>query len=366
MMSMSRAGPTPVAMGPDPSVADFFGAASDAFRRAQAQAGAIERFFRLGDAHVRLCFAGPDLAPGVLRALAHLPSSPPVTRPDFSIRLWDSASTGTRMPSPPWSNDDYGPHGVIRGLNEGRFRAMFQWYCHALHLIDLETNEALFWVRSSLQVPPAEAGAPLRPLFQMWAAERGMVLVHAAAVGHREGGVLLAGASGAGKSTSSLACLPSALGFLGDDTCLLKGGASIRSLSLYSTGRTDDDGLVRLPFLTPWVSNPVRPIGEKALCFLAEHAARKLVTQFPVRAILVPRRSETTHSRLRPASPGAVLAALAPSTLLQFPGASQASFDLLATAARQIPGYHLDVGTRIEGISETILGLLETQAQRSA
>src|SRR5262249_55670783 len=158
---------------------------------------------------------GPALVSGMVRALQHLPSPPP-TKPDLTIRVWDSVSTGTVMVSPPWPPDAYRQHGVVQGLGDGRFQAVWQWYCHALHVLDLAANEALFWVRSGERVPPAEAGAPLRTIFQLWAATRGLVLVHAASVGRPDGGVLLVGKAGAGKSTSALACLRSPLLYLGD------------------------------------------------------------------------------------------------------------------------------------------------------
>jgi hypothetical protein len=55
---------------------------------------------------------------------------------------------------------------------------------------------------------------------------------------------------------------------------------------------------------------------------------------------------------------GAVLAALAPSTLFQLPGASTAAIKTMAVLAHRVPGYVLELGKDIEKIPEAILGLL--------
>jgi hypothetical protein len=350
-------------MGPDPNPERFFREAGEVFEQAQARAGQIEHSFGLGAFHVRLRFAGPALVRQTVRALQHLPP-PPSTKPDLTIRVWDSVSTDTVMVPPPWSNAAYRQHGMVEGLDQdGRFLVVFQWYCHALHVLDLVANEALFWVRSSAQVPRAEAGAPLRTIFHLWAGARGMVLVHAAAVGRPDGGVLLVGKAGAGKSTSALASLPSPLLYLSDDTCFVQNGSPPQSLSLYSTARTDTDGLGRFAFPASWVSNPRRSATEKAICFLHEHAAHKLLLSCPVRAILIVNRIADEQSALRPASGGAVLAAMAPSTLLQLPSGSQGSLNTLAAIASKVPGYHFDLGTSVEGIPEPIVRLLDHQPE---
>jgi hypothetical protein len=61
---------------------------------------------------------------------------------------------------------------------------------------------------------------------------------------------------------------------------------------------------------------------------------------------------------LKPASPAAGLAALAPSTIFQLPGAGKEAFQAMGQLVRQVPCYQLNLGTDIGEIPEVILELL--------
>jgi hypothetical protein len=119
---------------------------------------------------------------------------------------------------------------------------------------------------------------------------RGLQLVHAAAVGNSNGGVLIGGKGGSGKSTTALTCLESKLNYIGDDYTLL-GLDSGRPVvhSLYNSAKLNSDHVQRFPTLLPKVSNPDRLADEKALLFVNEHYPAKVATQLPVRAVLLPR-----------------------------------------------------------------------------
>ncbi|MHA1169545.1 MAG: hypothetical protein ACTSRU_17095, partial [Candidatus Hodarchaeales archaeon] len=55
-----------------------------------------------------------------------------------------------------------------------------------------------------------------------------------------------------------------------------------------------------------------------------------------------------------PASAGEVLRALAPSTLLQLPGAGKADIKIMSRLIRKVPGYTLELGSDISSIHEVI------------
>lgn len=336
----------------------FFNDLHGAYRQAEeAGGGTVERFFRVGGHVLRLQFAGGSLVEPLSAAFAHL-ACEPVARPALSVRLFDSASTATPPPRAPWTPSDVREGGVVEAWSDARFHTVLQITVGLLTMLDRQRRLALCWVRRAEDLPMPERAAPLRRLVHGWMAEHGQLLVHGGAVGFADGGVLLAGQEGAGKSTSALACLLSPLLYASDDYCLLHMGPKLSVNSLYSTGKTHPSDLARLPFLAPMVTNRTALGGEKALYLLHRHVPHKITAGFPLRAVLMPRPTGGRETLLRPASSGAMLRALAPSTVLLLPQTAKQTLSDLADLARRVPLYELSLGTDPTGIPATIIDLL--------
>ena len=78
------------------TAAEYFDAVQSAYEDAERRAGgAVERVFRVAGRVMRLRFAGPALVSNATAAFAHLP--PSGDSADFSVCLFDSASTGTDL-----------------------------------------------------------------------------------------------------------------------------------------------------------------------------------------------------------------------------------------------------------------------------
>lgn len=339
----------------------FFDNVHERYKKAEAAlGGSIDRFYSIAGFVVRFCFAGSALIPYITPALAHL-TTEAVANPALTICLWDSASTNTNMPPPPWQADDYREHGVIRGFNNERFHTIFMYEATGLNMLDQERNLAIYWVKNAENIPYWETGSPLCKIFHLWMSKHKVQLAHAAAVGIPSGGVLLVGKGGSGKSTTALSCLNSKLFYISDDYCLLKSDPSSTVFSIYSTGKKNSDDLARLPFLAAIVSNHERLYKEKALYFLNEHFPEKILPSFPLRAILIPRIANETYTTLKTASSAAGLASLAPSTIFQLPGARQEAFQIMSKIAKQVPCYYLNIGTDMTQIAEVILDLLKNK-----
>ena len=287
-----------------------------------------------------LRFAGPALLEPIARALAHARTDAPEQAPDLAVDLWDSESTGTEMPAAPWAPDDVREHGAIRGLFDEKVQATLRW--DALSVLEPARRRALYWRHSAPESQWFERAAPLRALLHLWLQSRGRQLVHAAALGSPDGCVLLAGPAGAGKSSTALACLSSRAGHLADDFCVLEPPESIHAL--YSSAKLHDESMGRLGLKTesPGV---VRNPGGKVVVYLAELAPEKLVASAPVRALAVPVITGRPDTRVVPASAGAALRALAPSTILQVPGNGEGTLRGLARLVSSVPCFRLEVGT---------------------
>jgi hypothetical protein len=92
--------------------------------------------------------------------------------------------------------------------------------------------------------------------------------------------------------------------------------------------------------------------------FLHDHYPNKVIKGFPVQAILSPRITSLPETRLKKASPAAILTAMAPSTIFRLPRADHEYFQTLGAFVRQVPAYVLELGTDLNRIPDVILGLL--------
>jgi len=355
MGSSAPAGPQGVMGAITPQ--EFFPAVSARFDAAIQQTGVIEKRFRIGDQVAVFRFAGRALEELLTPALAHL-EVPPGAQPQLEIRFFDTYSTGVAPPPPPWGADSYGIRGEIDGFNDARFRTVYQPGSDILLMLDRRRSEALYWISDHRKLPYWERSFPGRTIFHWWLEELPLQPVHAAAVGLPEGGVLITGASGSGKSTSALACLDSDLLYAGDDYVLVRHSPSPHVYSLYGTAKVEVQNLVRFPRMRDAVSNASRLESEKALVFLREFSPQKLITGFPLRAILVSRVTGRRDTELRRSTSAEGFRALAPTTLSHLPGAERQAFAKISALARSVPIYTLEAGTDLAQIPRIILDLL--------
>jgi hypothetical protein len=339
----------------------FLETVSQTFQRAEAAAGEpIDRFYRIGGYIVRLRFASPALLPLITPALGHL-AIPPGSPSALTVCLWDSASTGTKMPSPPWSTGDYIARGEVCGYSDRRIETAFHIGADALSILDKERDLAFFWVRDARRLPYYESGAPLRAILHWWMRDRGLQMIHAAAIGTAAGGVLIVGRGGSGKSTTALACFRSGLLYASDDYCLLAGEPLPYIHSVYNSAKLDPGGAPGFPEIASAACNLDRLDSEKALFFLHRFCPENIASGFPVRAVLLPSVTGKRETTCRLASATAALKALAPSTLFQLSGAGRAALETMAKVVKQLPCIHLELGTDLDKIPDAILGLLSEE-----
>jgi hypothetical protein len=78
----------------------------------------------------------------------------------------------------------------------------------------------------------------------------------------------------------------------------------------------------------------------------------------PLRAVAIPRIVNRGDSSIRPASRGAALAAVAPSTLLQLPGTGSRAMTMLREIVTGVGSHILEVGSDPDGIPAAIESLL--------
>ena len=261
-----------------------------------------------------------------------------------------------------------GPHRRLR----------FQPDEQALSLYDPDRGLAMLCVADPAALPYWERGAPIRALFHWIMEDRGRCLVHAAAVGRPDGGLLIVGRGGSGKSTTALACVGRGLGYLSDDYCIVEPhDTRPRAHSLYSSAKLHRHQLrgtgqeAGMAHLAPWVASgssddpggdqATDPAGaDKALLFVADHVARRdLIETFPIRAVIVPTITGRPSTTFAATSAGAALGALAPSSVLQAPGGGAGTLALLAGVVRSVPSIELRLGTDVDDMAGHLGRLLD-------
>ncbi|BCM94376.1 hypothetical protein IAD21_06283 [Abditibacteriota bacterium] len=322
----------------------FFETVRSGFERASANSGeVVEHFYSIGGYCVRLQFAGRALVECLTPAFEHLRIEPR-SGFDLSVGLWDSTSTHTHLPPPPWAPEDCLPRCSVRDYIDTRIQVSYEMVKKILTVLDTDSNQGYFWIRDAVQLPAYQCGSPLLVLLHQWMTLHGRSLVHGGAVGTPEGGVLLVGKGGSGKSTATLCCLDSPLLYAADDYGLVGSEPEPYFYSLYSSGKVNAPDVSKHPIIAEARRAAILDT-QKALYFLYSHFPEKISTGFPLRAIVVPRVTHQLETRVRPASAAQALLALAPSTLFQLPGAESQKFGRLSHLVKTLPAYALESGT---------------------
>lgn len=331
---------------------------------ADSAGGVIERTFVMAGEKVVLRFAGESMASLLTEAFAHLESPGHPGHSSLRVHLWDRASTGFGTPVP--------PHEGRIGEEAGRrvlwqnppLRVVMQPGQGTLSAFDSSGSEAWYWCEDPQALPFWEPSAPFRMVLHWWLGTLGAVLTHAAAVGFEDGGVLIVGRGGSGKSTTSLLALNHGLRFASDDYVAVKPPVALSSPptvhSLFGTAKLTAEQYENFPQLHAGVTNSDKLDFEKAVVFLGRVAGDRLVRQFPLRAVLVPRVTGLPPTKLRPVSPIVALAGLAPSTIFQLPGTASQDLALMASVVRAVPNFALDLGTDLPAVPVAISELLRT------
>lgn len=319
--------------------------------QAAAEAGGFRQHdIVLAGTSVRMSFAGEALDSAIFRPFSHA-SRADAGPPELEIVLWD----GGTEPRVPWSAGDVRARGDVRGFEDSGVSAFSEPGSGSVTVFDRERATIAYWVVDARVVPWYERGAPLRSALHQWAAAGGRHFIHGAAVGADGGGVLLAGASGSGKSTIALACLDAGLDYAGDDYVILTGDDAPRAHCVYSTAKLDAEALARLPALSEAVVHFQRGFEHKAVLDLHAYRPDRVRESLPIGAIVLPSISaQLEQPRVRRASPAAALRALAPTTLLQLPGAAQARMTAMASLVRSVPVLALEVGADMAAVPDLV------------
>jgi hypothetical protein len=325
--------------------------------RAVDAVGLIERDYSFAGAAVRVRYAGRALLDRAGLAIAHL-EMPRAADPSLVISVWDSASTGTRPPGfPDVETGRDGERARYYAETDG-IRASYQPSNGMLSVLSASIGESWYWADDAAALPFLDAAEPMRQILHWWLGDRGIQMLHGGAVGIPDGGVLVTGRNGSGKSTVALASLGSALRYAGDDYVAVDAGSPPRLYSLYSSGKLERHHLARFHDRLTQLPRVEEVVDEKAVIFVDQLYADCVITEFPLRAVVVPTVTDRTEARLRPLHPAKALASLAPTTLLQHHPPQPNALAAMGALVRDVPTLTLELGSDLASIPEVILTFL--------
>lgn len=282
-----------------------------------------------------------------------IPGRPHGADSEIAIRLV-AADQVVGLPPLPWALEAVIARGDVPTFGDGDLRASQRHGGRVVSMLDLTTNRAVMVVPDADTIPVNELAAPLRPVLSWWLSRRGFGLLHAGCVAGPSGAVIIGGRSHAGKSTLSLAGAAAGLEYLGDDYVALSDGP-LRVHAVYRTGHLEAGSLEMLSGLRSAVTVPPGP-ATKAVLVFGTGTGVSLRPEAPVAAIVLPDRQPGAPAQLSPVTRVEALAALAPSSVIQFPGGSPTAFGMIADLVRQVPAYRLVYGDAV--VASGLLGQL--------
>lgn len=348
-------------MTASPDLDGYFDQAQTVFDQAAAgQGGPAVRDYSLAGHDLRIHYAGAPLAGCLGAAIAPLAASGDA--PGLEIYAWGGEMPGGLLPPPPWEAVDYYERGNVRGYQDARWSLVYDRRLEVFSAVDHTRQRAVYWARDSANLNYRERSTPMRRVLQGWAQQRGMFIAHAAAVGRPEGGVLIAGRTGSGKSTTALACLRSRLGYAGDDCVLICPEPAPWLYSLYHTAKLNTEVLAWLPEAAPLVVNRQHLAEEKAVLHLAPAWAHRVSAGFPLRALVLPHPTAATQSAIKPISAEAAYRAVVPDMLFTALGDARVVGQVMGRLVRALPCYSLALGTDLATVPAAIEQILEAHS----
>jgi len=312
-----------------------------------------ETIFSFGRRSARFRIVGQNLAEEILRPFDHLRSIHSNSDPiHLTIDLWDENETEVRCQIGPTLEQD-GWNQITAISTENRF--IGQQTPNTLSCLDRKAQHLIGSIAWSDRMFIYERAKPLAKLLLYWYTDQQLQVLHGGLVSRNGQGILIAGKSGSGKSSSALACFCGGFGFLGEDYIglqHLKNGEFVGH-SIYNSVFLETDHLAQFPSLRPYILKGRLPHEKKSVVILSGIFPNRLERTTPIRALVLPRLSgQAIESRIGAASKGEALLALGPSSLLEIPSPSRGvkGFNTIAQLVQQIPCYWMELGTDLKSI----------------
>ena len=335
----------------------FFDAVLESALTAESRVSVIVEHVKVAGTRIELRFASDSLAQHYLPALAHL-VVPADQAADFTVRLFDSVSSGVTMVPPPCPRESFTDRGDIWGMNSPRIRSAFHWIEFSLNLLDVERRLGVYWVHSYEQLPYWSKASPIRTMLHWCLEQSGAQLLHAAAIASDHGALLITGRGGVGKSTTALSGIVHGLRYVADDYLVVRVDRVPTVYSLYCTAKLNPEQVAKFSELRPFVTYEGLEHDEKAVLRLVPGLEDRFCASAPIRAIATPKFGGIPETRFTGVSPDELRRAAAFSTMSQLPHSGPHTYEYIGRLVDSAPGLTIELGTDLRGVAGAISSLL--------
>lgn len=354
--------PEPLSAALQDRVVRFWEETLAAFFQARALCGCHSYYFGVAGQLIQLEVIGEQLESILVPAFRHcqLDGNRRALVPDLTIHAFDTASTGVSMPQPVWAETAYNGKEALSRFATGSIRGEFSFDSGVFNIQNAATATGVYWIHDAKEHPQYEQSSPLRVQFSWWLRPRDRQLIHGGAVAHENGGVLLVGRSGSGKSTSCLACLKRGWQYLGDDHLLFGLEPEPTIYNLYQSAKLNVAHLrTYFPNLVDAIYNYTTPDQhDKAILMLNDYFPGLIARECRVRAIVLPKVSSGQSSQLMEVHPQTTMAALISPTLIQLPPVPPHDVRKMMQLVKSVPNYRLEIGGSPDGIPDVLAPLV--------
>lgn len=316
----------------------------------------IVKYYDVSGSEVVCRFYGEALL-ALSLPLAHLAQPKRSGSMPFTIHVWESEQSGIAMPPPPWDASAYQQSGLVKGFNTDTIQTFFCMGTSTLTIINHETQEAFYWIRSWSQVPDYEKAAPFKLIFHNWLRHHNKHLVHAGCIGWGDQAALLIGPGGTGKSTLSLLGLMSGAIYLSDDYCIVsQDDEGVVAHTLYCTGKIGQDTLTLFPLLqTSFAPYHYLSTYKEIYNFLPLMAPTP--KSLRLRTIILPSHSNP-QIQLKALSKKVAVQSLIPNTLFQLIPCESQDYQYLKQCIEQCDCFSLETALDVSQNLTTIKNVL--------
>jgi hypothetical protein len=319
---------------------------------------------RLARLDVTVWFTSERFA-GLCNAMLVQHDSEAPFEPAAEIFALDAEARGWEPPARWDEGAGFSSREFERILAAGNRRGFYHHDAPSWQFYDPAAAIGVHTLPAPVDIPPWERGSPLR-LFVHWAqAAAGRRLTHAATLGLNGYGALIVGASGSGKSGTTLAGILNGLDSVGDDYVVVEQGASVVAHSVFKVFKQDPDGLRRVGMDTTDLCGAKLNWHGKIEFDAARLAPHAFAERMEIRALLLPRIARTSRTNIQPVASHDAALALAPSAVLQLPGDAPEGFRFFASLARRLPAFRVSLSQDAAEIADTIGSFLAREAAHS-
>lgn len=325
-----------------------------AFLQAQARTSSHTVTLCLAGRKVLVRVVGECLADNIRSAFAHLLVENLGGEPDLRIDCWDVEASGVAPDRRAAPAPDVAM--MLKASVDGRYVGEYRE--HSSQWLDRHEKRILAYTESASRLNLDERARPFHKMISVWLGDQDVQFVHAGLIEFDGRGILFVGNGGAGKSTSSIACLLGGLGYLGDDFVALEEcDEHFVGHGLFASCLLDNHHIRRFPDLLPHARSAHHAHEDKMVLYLGEAFASTMASRTHVEALVLPCVVAGEATRWRPASRAEALFALAPTSVMFLAKPNADAFQRLTRLVESIPCYWLELGPDVENIPRVVRDL---------